>query len=317
MELNSLASLGRHYLETYYPSNFDEQAFEAAFEAVDTYFSTDETVLNISEMCTRYQLPSEVIENAAILFHLSTVASQIHSVYPSSESILLDMGGGPTLYQHLPLSLVVKKIIHVEPGEENQREIKLFLDRDSGAYDWQGYFRVLFHQYQQNQRFAALKNELMKQGVAGIQDWEEIVREKMREALVSGDVFSSNLESSEDAALAQVLKCLGGETCHVVTSNFVLESATDSGEKWSQGLDSLTAKVMPGGFLSMMAIRHANWYKSGEAKIPAYSVDEIFLQEELQKRGFALVTMRVLKGSDVEKVGYDGMVFILTRKDMA
>ncbi len=317
MESSPLAQLGRHYLETYYPSDFDEQAFGAALVALREAFQSGQGVIDVSRLATEYQLPSEVVENAALLYHLSLVACGIRSVYPTGEVVVLDMGGGPTIYQHLPFSLVARKIIHAEPREENRTEIQLFLEGRKEAYDWQGYFRVLLKEYGDNPAFAPLKDELIKNGIQSVEAWQEKVKEKMKGGLVSADVFSPTLESKESTALADTIASFGAKQCGVVTSHFLLESATDHAKEWQRGLDSLTAKVKPGGFFSMMAIRHAQWYRSGDGQVPAYPVDEIFLQEELRKRGFTCVTTKVLDGSDATQFGYDGMVLMLARKDMA
>lgn len=317
MESSPFARLGRHYLETYYPSNFDEQAFGAALAALREAFQSDQRVIDIPRLAMEYQLPSEVVENAALLCHLSLVACEIRLVYPSGEVVVLDMGGGPTIYQHIPLSLVARKIIHAEPREENRTEIQLFLEGQKEAYDWQGYFRVLLKEYDDNPAFVPLKDEFIKNGIQSVEDWQEKVSEKMRGGLVSADVFSPTLESKGDTALADTLAFFGANQCEVVTSHFLLESATDNAEEWQRGLDSLTAKVKQGGFFSMMAIRHAKWYRSGNDQVPAYPVDEMFLQEELGKRGFVCITVKVLDGSDATQFGYDGMVLMLVRKDMA
>lgn len=317
MELSPLAQLGRHYLETYYPSDFDEQAFGAALTALREAFQFDQRAIEVPRLATEYQLPSEVVENAALLYYLSLVAHEIHVAYPAAEAVVLDMGGGPTIYQHIPFSLVVRNIIHAEPREENRTEIQLFLENHQDAYDWRGYFRVLLKEYEHNPAFAALKEVLVKHGIESVGAWQERVREKMRGGLVSADVFAPMLESEGSTALGDALASLGVDQCEVVTSHFLLESATDDAEEWQRGLDSLTAKVKQGGFFSMMAIRHAEWYRSGNDRVPAYSVDETFLREELGKRGFRAVLTRVLDGSDKQGFGYDGMVFMLVRKDVA
>ncbi len=313
----STSRLGRQYLETYYPSDFDELAFGAALIALREAFTPDHQTINVPELATQYKLSSEVVENAALLYHLSLVACEVQSAYPANEVVMLDMGGGPTIYQHIPLSLVVKNIIHAELLEENRAEIQLFLEDQREAYDWRGYFRVLLKEYEDNPAFAPLKEVMMKKGVQSVADWQKTVREKMKGGLVSADVFSATLESKDSTVLADTLASFGVKHCEVVTSHFLLESATHDAAEWQRGFDHLAARVKQGGFFSMMAIRHAEWYRSGDNQIPAFPVDEMFLQEEFRKRGFSCVITKVLEGSDAIQFGYDGMILMLARKHMA
>lgn len=101
----------------------------------------------------------------------------------------------------------------------------------------------------------------------------------------------------------------------VVTSNFTIESATDDKNKWQQGMINIMKKVGPSGFLSLSAIRNSTWYKVGQERMPAVSVNENDLAKILEDNDFRIIELKSLEGSDSNKVGYDGMIFVLAQKN--
>lgn len=326
-DFSTEAGLGRAYLETYYPSQFDEEAFQAALIAVEEHFGSEQGgALDVADFSTRYGLAHEVIENASILYHLSRIAEVLATDWAGRRISVLDIGGGPTIYQHIPVSLVADTIIHAEPLEENRVEVLKYLRQEKEAYDWGAYFRVTKSLLERSKLFPKLSQKLVEMMDTIPRDTDLSIETAWRVAmadLIAGrvipcDAFQSNLELSPGTELARAEREVGMTAgASLVESNFLLESATDSIEQWNVGLDNLTAKVAPGGFLSMMAIRNARWYRSGEEKIPAVPVNESFLRQELERRSFSLSHVRVLTGSDHETFGYDGMVFVLAQKNVS
>lgn len=322
----SSAKLGRTYLETYYPSRFDEEAFHAVLMAIDAQSRSENSMLDVEALSARYGLASAVVENASILFHLSNIASMVAEAWVGRNISVLDVGGGPTMYQHIPVSLIADAIIHAEPLKENRAEVLQYLRREPGAYDWSAYFRAVKRYVGQNKRFpvpsqklAEISSALPRSTDLSFEEaWRILVIDLIGTRVVPCDAFSPDLEYGGGNDVQRALSDAGAiEGASLVESNFLLESSTDSIEEWQAGLGTLMQKVAPGGFLSMMAIRNARWYLSGIEKVPAVAVDEVFLQKEFERRSFSLSQVRVLKGSDQKTFGYDGMVFILARKNMS
>ncbi len=321
----SEARLGRAYLETYYPSQFDEEAFHMALVAIDRQSRSGQSTLDVEAFSVQYRLAHAVVENASILFHLSSIASVVAKAWQGRRVSVLDVGGGPTLYQHIPISLIADVIIHAEPLEENRVEVLQYLRQEPGAYDWSAYFRAVGRYIKQGENFSVLSKKLTEISAAipsganlSLEGaWRILVTDLIGTRVIPCDAFSQDLELGTGTDVERVLRDTEvTEGASLVESNFLLESATDSIEEWQTGLDMLTRRVAPGGFLSMMAIRNARWYLSGNEKVPAVPVDEVFLQKELERRLFSLIQVRVLTGSDQKTFGYDGMVFVLARKNM-
>ena len=101
----------------------------------------------------------------------------------------------------------------------------------------------------------------------------------------------------------------------LVTSNFTIESATSDKDKWRDGMQHIMDKVKSCGYLAISAIRNSSWYKVGGEKMPAVAINETELAEVLTANGFKILDQRVLEGSNKEKDGYDGMIFIFACKN--
>lgn len=314
------SQLGRVYLETYYPSVFDENSFLKALTAFqEAFFQGGREPLDINTLVRQYGLSHETVENAAILFHLLSVAEEIDSSSVELASTILDVGGGPTIYQHIPFSLIARNIIHADLIEKNRKEVTDFFEQKPEAYDWDAYFRVaLGYVVSQPSTFPHLCKRLKESSIEDVASWQSRVRQIVVDPVVPCDVFIPGMEIEGGSELSRVLAISGAKNgVNVATSHFLLESATDNMDTWRTGLNHISSLLLPGGFLSMMAIRHAEWYRSGESQIPAVSVDEIILKQELERAGFSLHSIRFFEGSNKQDVGYDGMVFLLARKHVA
>lgn len=326
-ELTDKARLGREYLETYYPSRFNEESFQTALVAIGQHFDSGREMLDVAEFSSRYSLAHEVVENASILYHLSSIAERIARSVHNQRVSVLDVGGGPTLYQHIPLALISDAIVHAEPLEVNRKEVLDYLTRSEEAYDWSAYIRATSTFLAKSQsRFPELSRRreemsdvLPEAGGLELESaWRLLIAERIAGRVVPCDAFRPDLELADGTALRDALNAADmANGAVLVESNFLLESATDSLEQWGRGLDALANHVAPGGFLSMMAIRNARWYRSGEERVPAVPVDESFLRQELERRSFTLDQVHVLTGSDSQSFGYDGMVFLLANKNVS
>lgn len=314
------SQLGRTYLETYYPSLFDETAFLKTLIALESDFLPNiDKPLDINVFVDRHGLPHEIVENAAMLIHLFAAAEEIAQSSHEPLGMLLDVGGGPTIYQHIPFSLIARNIIHADLLEENRKEVENFLNQKPGAYNWDAYFRVAFRYIKDRPLiFPCLSRLLNEQNIDSAASWQSLVRRLIAGRVVPCDVFSPGIEIEGGGGLARMLSDSGSQKgVNIATAYFLLESATHDMGIWRKGLEHISSFLLPGGFLSMMAIRHADWYRSGENRIPAVSVDEVTLSQELESAGYTISQIRFFKGSEKENVGYDGMVFLLARKHVA
>src|SRR3989338_6776464 len=56
---------------------------------------------------------------------------------------ILEVGGGPTIYQLISASSKAKEIIFSEYADENIAEVKKWLSADETAFNWDDYFKMV------------------------------------------------------------------------------------------------------------------------------------------------------------------------------
>jgi hypothetical protein len=325
----------RDYLETYYPSDIDPASFASAIEEVSARYddATESRLLDIAALSKKTGLSTEVIENAALFDFFRDLSRDFLKEFPEGNAVVLDIGGGPTIYQYLSLSLAVQAIIHAEYLLENRKEIAAFVTNDESAYSWAPYFYAVKSLLSQDKEFQeqltqlasdpaekvrahAFEIQRILNSQTEVREFEIALKRKVAQRLVPCDVFQSNLEADSRNLIAYSLLECGKITGHpdIIMSCFVVESATSHEETWRQGIKNLANALEIGGYLVMTAIRNANWYKVGDNKIAAFPVNEERLQQVFRQYGLRVKDLRVLVGSDDAEDGYDGMILICAQK---
>lgn len=217
--------------------------------------------------------------------------------FPDGKAVVLDVGGGPTIYQYLSLSLIVESIIHAEYLAENRREIAAFVTNDESAYSWEPYFYAVKNILRLDEKFQEKLQELRQHENIKIRsnaeeiytilhnseevtDFETALKRKVAQRLVPCDVFQGNLEADARKLIEYNLLECGKISKHpdIIMSCFVVESATASEETWRQGIKNLANALDTGGYVIMTAIRNAEWYKVGNEKIKSFPVNEEKIQ---------------------------------------
>ena len=321
----------REYLKTYYPSDFNQKDFLFAIQRVGEEMQKPERVFDIGELSQKIALPSEAIENAAIFYFLQTVARRLLAIFPRGDATLLDVGGGPTIYQHIPLCLNVAHIIHADFLLENQEEVRRYLAGDASSYFWKNYYLAVQKILREDEQYQSLLSTQMEYEENNIREHARSLREilfsgneSMFEArlkcvigenVISCDVFSPTLEARGESALIQALRRTTAQGIpNIISAHFLVESATEGYKQWEQGVVHLIERLSLGGCFIMTAIRNASWYKVGTRRVPAVSINEQILKKFLEEHGIVVEDIQVLVGSDKKSHGYDGMVFVFGRK---
>lgn len=320
------------YLNNYYPEKLDQDKIaDLVIKNIREKLSKNEGRVNIREVMAETNSGWEDVENATIINFQGKVATELLAAFPEDNIKVLDVGGGPTIYQHIPMCLVAGDITHSEFTGQNRDAVQKWLNNDNGR-NWDDYFSLNKKLFQDNPEFQKVltdllksDNELISQNAEKInslisdkevESYTEHLRSTIK-GVVAGDVFKENLGLDDGARQYEAVSASGREAAvEFLTSNFVIESATGDGDKWEEGMKNIMKKVKTGGFLSLTAIRNSSWYQDGvsEEKMPATSVNEEDLTRVLEQNGFKIKSLEVLEGSDKETVGYDGMVFVFAQK---
>lgn len=216
----------------------------------------------------------------------------------SPNSVMLEFGGGPTVYPLISASQKVKEIHFADYIDLNLREVQLWQSADLEAFDWSRFFKK------------ALKLEgvgrLTKRQIDGRM---QLVRQKMVRFMHCNafrkDPIDKRFRGYYD----------------VINTNFVTESVTSSPKTWERLLANVCSLLKEDGLLVMTAIKDAQYYRIGDKIFPAVKINEEDMVRVLTKLGFqksdisvysipAEVVDEELKGY----TGYKGIIFLKARK---
>ncbi|MCA9380641.1 hypothetical protein KC678_00050 [Candidatus Dojkabacteria bacterium] len=292
------------YLHTYYPDKFDINEYLNTSKILYNLFSKSNSLIEINSIKEETNLREEEIENIAILNFLEKVV--IYLLGKNKNNFLvLDVGGGPTIYQHIFNSLIAKCIIHTDFLEENRAEVIKWRDTTEGSYSWLSYIDLV-KKIMESSNDINLKNYSKNIDTTSLRSR---LKRKLK-FIKFGDVFDFNL-GLDEATINYIKKNKGVD---LLTSNFTVESATSSTKRWVEGMINIINFVKVDGYISISAISNAYWYQVGTKKLPAAAITLKDLTQFLKKHNFEIIFHYNLHGSEKEKVGYDGMLFVFARK---
>lgn len=320
----------KEYISNYYPENFDIDKFAWSLDKIRKEFDKGDRV-DITELAEITHMEHEAIENIAIFEFQRKISKKLLEAFPKDNIKVLDVGGGPTVYQHIAIALEAGSITHSEFLEQNRQEVLGWLNDEEGSHNWDSYFTLIKKVLVEDEEYqAVLDKQIMSDDQEISKNANRIkdiiasgsidaLKNKLKESLgkvVFGDVFNEDLGLESEANNFDLVNSSSRESAvEVITSNFTIESATGDKDKWQQGMINIMNKVGPEGFLSLSAIRNSTWYQVGDEKMPAVSVNEKDLAKIMEDNGFKIMELKTLEGSDAGKVGYDGMIFVFAQKN--
>lgn len=317
------------YLEAYYPEHIDIEEFSRAMEYIQNEILNNYGKVNIENIVDKTKLPHETVENITIFDFQRRAIKRLLGAFPENNINVLDVGGGPTIYQHIITSFEAGKITHSEYLEQNRKEVTGWINQEEGSYNWDEYFKLIqsilkndedyMSQLQENVNSDNRETRDHAKKVFNLLNSESIDDLKLHlrgvlKEVTHGDVFKSGL-GLEDEREYDAVTALGREAnINLLTSSFTIESATSDRATWERGMKNIIEMIKPGGFLSLSAIKNAEWYQVGDERMPAIKIDENEITAYFKKNNFQILEITVLEGSDKNKVGYDGMVFVFAQK---
>lgn len=257
----------RNYLQNYYPS--------ADLQMVRNYIEQ--------------QTPAQ--ETMRIMMFLDMVcAPLIRATFGKEKAKMLELGGGPTLYQLMNTIDEVKEVHFSDFVEDNLREIRLWKNNDRDAYDWRSFLEAA----------VMIRTDIKQVSEKEVIDLESELRRKITD-IFHCDIFKDDLDVDEI-------------DYDVISTHFVAESATTSKEEWQKALGNMHRKLKPNGLLIMSALRGAKQsYKVLNDKFPALELYESDMEQGLKEAGFTIIRISSIHTEDRSN-NYEGFMFVAAQK---
>jgi hypothetical protein len=205
--------------------------------------------------------------------------------------VLLDFGGGPTIYPLISAVTRFDEIHFAEYLEANLEEVRRWIQGDPAAFDWSDFIRK------------ALELE------AGQPCTDAEVGRRARQIR---------------QCVTRLLRCDASRTppidrppaYDVVLTNFCAESATSDRGRWRSYMANIVSLLKPGGWLVMSALKGATRYAVGPRAFPAVDISEGDLIQLLGENGFprAGIEMRSVAPDRLTR-DYKGLILAVARKE--
>ena len=213
-----------------------------------------------------------------------------HKAYSGLSGIsrLLEVGGGPTIYQLISASAVANQIIFSEYLDDNRKEITKWIKGRRGAFNWDKYFRFV------------LQLEGKKCSQNSLREIKHRLRKKVK-AVIFCDVLKNN-----------VLKTKKYENFDAVSVNFCSESITDNEKDFILSLRNITSLLKENGLLVMTLLKNARYYKVGKVKFCSFPVNEQYIKEVLPQIGYEGIKIKSYKAEPERS--YNGFICLTARK---
>jgi len=201
---------------------------------------------------------------------------------------ILEIGGGPTIYQLISASAKGNTIVFSDYLDRNLREVKKWLNNNPGAYNWDKYFDYV------------LGLEGKRKSHKNRQDLKNRVRKSVQE-LIIGDIRKDNPLSPRAYPPFDVAS---------VTS--VPEAITNQEKEFTQYMENITSLLKSGGWLVQFVCKNMRQWKVGNVYFVGFPVDETYMETCLRKLGFEQIGISTIPNEHDQ--GYEGLILITARK---
>ncbi|MBA3872337.1 MAG: hypothetical protein H0X30_24615 [Anaerolineae bacterium] len=224
-------------------------------------------------------------ENLAILDFLVRTLRDV-----SPESVLLDFGGGPTLYSLIASANHAREIHFCDYLDSNLEQVQMWLEGHPQAFDWTAFIEttLILEEADCSKSSIVLRENEIRQRVTRI---------------LHGDANLSRPIQTDVSGY------------DVLVSNFCAESATEDIEQWRKFVRNITSLIKPGGKLIMSTLKGATSYGVGNDVFPAVNIMEADLNDLLINLGFDRTTIEIDSvPADRPSRHYQGLIFVTAIK---
>ena len=259
--------------------NLEIENEDLADSAIDPYSSFDPRAY-ISEY---YSSLGE--ENAFLL-------SFYHDVFNKLPNGLrmLELGGGPTVYQLFSASRKTTEIIFTDFLPSNLKEVSSWLKNEPGAFSWEQFSRTV----------AELEYSNASDLIEKTSQVESRTRKAVKQLL------------SCDALSEKVIPVNESSQFDIVSSGFCLECISNKEEEFIKALTNVAKRVASHGYLILTLLKNSRRYKVAGKNFPAFPIDSAYIKKLLPKLGFRLQEVR--ESLAEQDQGYEGLIALVAQR---
>lgn len=207
------------------------------------------------------------------------------------DSLILEFGGGPTVYQLITAARKARSIHFSDYLERNMQEVSMWRDCAEEAFDWSSF----------------VKEALELEGLDNVTHNDIEARENMMRGKINKFLKCDAFEKDP----------LGPEYRNyydLISTNFVADSITNSKDTWEQLMKNVCSMLKRDGSLILTSLKEAEYYVIGDKKFLAVHLTECDLISKLKDLGFQDLFFRSVPAErnhrDENYQGYNGMFFV-------
>lgn len=279
LDIFSCKSFDYKKLEKYIKQKFklnDRQIYKSIVRYDQLNIERDKRVFSPKQYLTEYYGKLSP-ENVQLLEWYKNTYSEI-----KKGGTLLEIGGGPTIYQLINAADKVESIIFTDFSQKNLNTVKEWIKNKNSFWD-------KFIEYSLKTK---TKQTVPKEQVS---ERKNEISNKIKKLIVL-DI------SKKDNDLVNKFD--------IVQSNFCLERSTDDISEYKRMLKNVFYYLKTEGIFLMVAIEGAMAYKVDKKYYPAIYLDKELAIEYLSEAGFKIEKMEKVQSDNSDSSKYHGFIFI-------
>lgn len=229
-------------------------------------------------------------ETMRIMMHMEeTCRPLIRAMFYRKKPVVLELGGGPTLYQLMNIADSAKEIHFSDYVKDNLDEI-IRWKQGKSTFDWRPFFEAAL----------MLRTDSTVITRADAKALESALKKKISK-VIHCDVFAKDLGVKR-------------KRYDIIDTHFVAESATSSRKQWEAAIGNMYRKLEKGGLLFMSALRGAKGdYKVLDKKFPAVELYESDIEAAFRRVGLKAIRISSIHTEDRSN-NYEGFMFAIAQK---
>lgn len=232
-------------------------------------------------------------ENAEILGFLNYAFDLI-----PEGMLMLEFGGGPTIYQLISAAKKVKEIYFSDYLESNLQVVRKWKNGIEGPFSWDPYIEYVLK----------LENK-SKVSPLDIKRRANLLRNKITKFIYC------------DAFKKDPLGVKYRDYFDVVSANFTPESISKNKQEWKEAMKNMCTLIKSGGFLVMCALEKAKYWQLGNRKFSAASIDGKDIRDLLSSIGFKKKKIQIKRtpAATLDEIGnaqqgFEGVLYTIAQK---